>query len=94
MTITNPPARAAGSRSVASGIGARGAMVHATGADVPTYRLAIGMALVHRRFLLIETDSAHAHDWGEALHKRRIPALGLVPPDGVHPLPFDRATMR
>jgi hypothetical protein len=49
---------------------------------------------VHRRFLLIETDSAHAHDWGEALHKRRIPALGLVPPDGVHPLPLDRATMQ
>jgi hypothetical protein len=70
---------------------ARGAMVHATGADVPSYRLALGLAVVQRRFLMIETDSAHAHDWGSALHRRNIPALGLVPPDGTHPVVSDRA---
>jgi hypothetical protein len=65
---------------------ARCAMVHATGADAASYRLAVGMALIQRRMLLIETDSAHAHDWGAALHKRNIPALGLLPLDGVHPV--------
>lgn len=35
---------------------ARFAMVHATGADAPSYRLAIGMALLHGRMLLIETE--------------------------------------
>jgi hypothetical protein len=64
---------------------ARGAVVHATGADIVSYRMAIGLALVARRFLLIETDSAHAHDWGRALHRRNIPAVGLLPPNGVHP---------
>lgn len=72
---------------------ARTAMVHATGADAASYRLAIGMALAHRRFLLIETDSAHAHDWGAALHKRNIPAIGLVPPDGAHPVMPPRGGM-
>jgi hypothetical protein len=70
---------------------ARGAMVHATGGDAPSYRMAIGMALVTQRFLLIETASAHAHDWGRALHRRNIPALGLVPPSGSHPVMPNRA---
>jgi hypothetical protein len=65
---------------------ARDAMVYATGADVPSYRLAIGLALIQQRFLLIETDSAHAHDWGAALHRRNVPTLGLMPPSGVHPV--------
>jgi hypothetical protein len=73
---------------------ARAAMVHATGADVASYQMAIGMALVQPRFLLIETDSAHASEWGEALHRRRIPALGLVPPNGVHPVTPPSAAMQ
>ena len=73
---------------------ARAAMVHATGADVASYQMAIGMALLQPRFLLVETDSAHAHEWGEALHRRRIPALGLVPPDGVHPVTPPREAMQ
>jgi hypothetical protein len=73
---------------------ARSALVHATGADVPTYRMAIGLAVVTRRFLLIETDSAHAHDWGAVLHRRSIPAVGLLPPGRVHPLPVDPSKLQ
>jgi hypothetical protein len=58
----------------------------ATGADVASYQMAIGMALLRPRFVLIETDSAHAHEWGEALQRRRIPALGLLPLEGIHPV--------
>jgi hypothetical protein len=68
------------------GYWSNGAMVHATGGDAKSYRLAIGLALMEPRFLLIETDSAHAHDWGAALQKRRIPCIGLVPPSGAHPV--------
>ena len=65
---------------------AKGAMVHATGADAPSYQIAIGMAMQCRRFVLIETDSTHAREWGEALLARRVPFIGLVPTDGTHPL--------
>lgn len=65
---------------------ARGAMIHATGADVPSYQMAIGMALQCRRLLLIETDSAHAREWSEALLARHIPFIGLRPPAGSHPV--------
>ena len=50
--------------------------------------MAIGMALVSQKFLLIETDLANAYDWGDALYRRNIPAIGLLPPDGAHPLPI------
>jgi hypothetical protein len=73
---------------------ARGAMVHATGADATSYQMAIGMALVVQKLLLIETDSAHAHEWGAALHRRNIPAIGLLPPDGQHPLSIARSAMQ
>jgi hypothetical protein len=73
---------------------ARAAMVHATSADVASYQMAIGMALLQARFLLIETDSAHAHEWAEALHRRRIPALGLLPPEGIHPVTPRREAMQ
>lgn len=70
---------------------AKGAMVNATGADVPSYRAAISMALTYRRFVLIETDTAHAEEWANALVARRIQCIGLLPGDGVaHPLPLDR----
>ena len=65
---------------------AKGALIHGTGADVPSYRAAIGMALLARRFLLIETDSAHAREWGNALLVQGIPFLGLLPSEGVHPV--------
>jgi hypothetical protein len=73
---------------------ARGAMIHATGADVPSYQMAIGMALLARRFLLVETDTAHAREWGEALLARRIPFITLRPPEGVHPVAPPRSAMQ
>lgn len=74
---------------------AKAAMVHATGADAESYQVAIAMALASRRFLLIETDTAHMREWGDVLLKRRIPFLGLRPADGgVHPIPPDRAAMQ
>lgn len=73
---------------------ARGAMIHGTGGDAATYQLAIQMALVRRRFLLIECDSARAEQWGDVLLKRRIPFIGLRPSDGVHPLMPSREQMQ
>ena len=69
-------------------------MIHATGADVPSYQMAIGMALLARRFLLIETDTAHLREWGEALLARRVPFISLCPPEGVHPIAPPRSTMQ
>ena len=43
---------------------AKGAMIHATGADAPSYQAAIRMAIGSRRFLLIETSSDCAAEWG------------------------------
>jgi hypothetical protein len=73
---------------------ASSALVHASGGDVPSYRLAIAMALARPRFLLIETDSAHAAEWDATLSRRRIPCIGLAPPFGVHPVPLSRETMQ
>lgn len=73
---------------------ASGALVHATGGDVPSYQMAIGLALVRPRFLLVETDSVHAEEWGAVLCRRRIPCIGFVPPSGVHPIPLSRKTIQ
>ena len=64
----------------------RGALVHATGADAWSYQLAIEMAQTLSKVLLIETDTAHAQAWADALRKHRIRAIGLVPPSGTHPV--------
>ena len=73
---------------------ARAGMIHATGADVRSYRTAIGMALVSWRFLLVETDSAHLDEWSGALHKHGVPFLGLRPPKGSHPVAPDRGRVQ
>jgi hypothetical protein len=73
---------------------AKAAMVHASGADVPSYRLAIDMALLAQRFLLVETGTAHMQEWGEALLARKIPFVCLKPTDGVHPRPIERRAMQ
>ena len=65
---------------------AKGALIHGTGADVPSYEVAIQMALHYRRFLLIETDSAHVREWGDLLRSRHVPFLALFPSNGVHPV--------
>jgi hypothetical protein len=73
---------------------ARSAMVHASGADAPSYQIAIGMALTRGRFILIETDTTHAQEWGDALTAHRIPFLGIVPGgDGVHPASAPRGDL-
>ena len=58
---------------------AKGALIHGTGADVPSYAIAIQMALHYRRFLLVETDSAHVREWGDLLRSRDVPFLALCP---------------
>ena len=70
---------------------ARSALIHATGADERSYQMAIDQALGCHQFVLVETDTAHAREWGEALLARRVPCIALVPRDGgQHPLPLDR----
>jgi hypothetical protein len=66
------------------------AMVHATGAKVEHYELAVAVAIEHRaRVLLIECASANVSAW-EALVARVAPKLSgiriLPPPGGVHPI--------
>jgi hypothetical protein len=73
---------------------ARAGMIHATGADVPSYQAVIGMTLLCRRFLLVETDSAHLDEWGAALRKYGVPFLGLRPPTGAHPVAPDRSALQ
>lgn len=68
---------------------ARGALIHASGGDVHTYRMAIGMALEAKRFLLIEADTAHADEWEAAFLEAVpvVPFLKIIPSDGVQPRP-------
>lgn len=73
---------------------AAGALIHASGADVPSYQCAIGMALQCRRFLLIETSTARAETWSMPLLARRVPHVCLMPRDGVHPVMPTRETMQ
>lgn len=67
---------------------ARQAIVHGTGATIPSYRLAVEMAVGCRRGLLIETNSAFAPVWREALCTARQPVstLTLVAPNNAHPV--------
>lgn len=64
------------------------AIVHGTGAQRHHYALAAVMAADVRRLLFIETSSAGAQLWAGFL-RERTPALrfmGLLPPDGSHPV--------
>ena len=56
-------------------------------AEVEHYEIAIATAEVSRRFILVETDSAHALAWRAALDVRQIPAFVVIPRPGcVHPI--------
>jgi len=70
------------------------AMIRATGGDVASYRPAIGMAILARRFLLIETDSAHMREWADVLSAPRVPFIGLQPSVGAHPVMPLRGAMQ
>ncbi len=66
---------------------ARAGLVHAAKAEVEHYEIAIATAEVSRRFILVETDSAHALAWRAALDVRQIPAFVVIPRPGcVHPI--------
>ena len=62
-------------------------MIHASGGDTRSYELAVEMAIQVRRFLLVETDTAHVDAWRNALADARpaVPFLALLPRDGLHP---------
>jgi|tagenome__1003787_1003787.scaffolds.fasta_scaffold20307639_2 hypothetical protein len=62
------------------------ALVHAAVADVETYTVAIAMAVLQGRLVLIETTSAQEPAWAEALQAAGIPAVGVLPRGGVHPM--------
>jgi hypothetical protein len=70
---------------------AYGDLVHATGADVPSYRAAIRKTWAHRRLVLIETDTVHAAKCCNAPASRRILYIALTPSNGgAHPVPLER----
>jgi hypothetical protein len=74
---------------------AKGALIHASGGDAPSYRMAIRMTLQHQRLLLVETSSAMADTWAAALNKRGIRPVGLLPSDGgPHPVLPPRSAMQ
>jgi hypothetical protein len=64
------------------------AIIHGTGAERWHYDMASAAARNVRRLLLIETTSAAAQDWAAFLHERspKLPFLGILPPDGAHPV--------
>ena len=66
---------------------ARGALVHATGADQQSYMLAVTMAEQFGRMLLIETASNAAEAWAAKLQQAEVFTILLLPTgDGVHPV--------
>jgi len=68
------------------------AVVHGTGAQREHYALAAHLTVQTRRLLFIETSSAGAQQWAGFL-RERTPALrfmGLLPPDGMHPVMPDK----
>jgi hypothetical protein len=70
---------------------ANGGLANASAADVASYRAAICMSLAHRRFVLIETDTAHVAEWSTSLMAPRIACIELTLGDGVaHPFPLER----
>ena len=72
---------------------ARGAMVHGTGGCQPSYRLAVSMAQMTGRFVLIETSSDASDAWAEIFDRAGVPTLLLRPAGGgVHPIEPDGVT--
>ena len=68
------------------------AIVHGTGGKPEHYALAVEMAVQVRRLVLIETTSAAAQDWAGFLreHSPALSFMGVLPPDGVHPVMPDK----
>jgi hypothetical protein len=71
------------------------AIVHASGGTVQNYKMAVQLAKLHQRVLMIETTSALAREWGTALlcHRPRpVPCVAILPTDGPHPVAPKSAT--
>ena len=66
---------------------ARFVFVHGTGGAIDHYRAASFAASVHRRLLIVETDSAHIAEWADHFGGN---VLRFQPPAGrVHPSPTE-----
>ena len=63
-------------------------IVHGTGAQPWHYEMGAVTAMQVRRLLFIETTSEAAQDWAAFLKQRTpmLPLMGLLPPDGAHPI--------
>ena len=64
------------------------AIIHGTGGRPEHYEMAANAAVEVRRLLLIETTSAAAQTWAGFLFERtpKLSVLGILPPDGAHPV--------
>lgn len=64
------------------------AIVHGTSAQRQHYDMAASMTMQVSRLLLIETTSEAEQLWAAFLSERTpaLPFMGLLPPDGVHPV--------
>ncbi len=64
------------------------AIVHGTGGKPEHYQMAANAAVEVRRLLLIETTSVAAQEWAAFLFERnpKLPFMGVLPPDGAHPV--------
>jgi len=67
---------------------AAGAIVHGTGGQPWHYDGAANTAMQVRRLVFIETSSDAAQLWAAFLRERTpaLPFMGLLPPDGAHPV--------
>ena len=64
---------------------ARFVIAHGTGSCLNHYRIASALAVLHRKVLFIETDSAHVEDWASRFD---CPVMRILPPVGhAHPEP-------
>jgi len=66
---------------------ARGAIVHGTGADPQNYAMAVAMAEMLGRVVLVETTSDAAEAWWGAFERAGVPGVAIIPPNGdAHPI--------
>ena len=63
----------------------RRALVHATGGSSHEYSELVDAAIIFKRVLLIETGSAQAEAWRDAV-AHLCPTAVLLPSNGVHPI--------
>jgi|tagenome__1003787_1003787.scaffolds.fasta_scaffold20713806_1 hypothetical protein len=61
-------------------------LIHAAAADVSSYSVAVALATLQGKLLLVETSAARAPEWVDALRASRIPAVGVLPRGGQHPV--------